>query len=310
MADSPLILIVDERGFSRITIARYLTGSGYRVVQAPDCMEGLRQLGAQTFSLVIVDHKMEKMNGFQFLEAARSIGLLGSGPTTVPPFVMMSDQTEESLVREALSVGFGYVFSKSINETRLAEIVKGILNAQSIKPEFEIPPEELERRGSAPPPVEAERKLVIHFERFKARDNGWYYTLTGTLSKGTGFPDLFNSIKNSCTGEDKSIILDLSRVSYVNSTGVSGLLNLCKQVRAAGGEFKLVNAQEQVQQVLENLDLLNVFAYEAGYPHPTDDPIPAPLVNVPTRSREQLSQEVQPEATEDSAEASPSTESQ
>jgi anti-anti-sigma factor len=83
--------------------------------------------------------------------------------------------------------------------------------------------------------------------------------VSGTLSRGTGFDDLTNEIIQSIRNGQKHVVLDLQHVTYINSSGVSGLIGLRNKIAADGGTISMVNPQPQVATVLANLNLLKVF---------------------------------------------------
>jgi anti-sigma B factor antagonist len=56
-----------------------------------------------------------------------------------------------------------------------------------------------------------------------------------------------------------SIILDLSKVTFLDSTGLGVLITALKRCRSAGGDLVLVTAQPNVLKVLEITGLNDVF---------------------------------------------------
>ncbi|MGI6035782.1 MAG: STAS domain-containing protein [Limnochordia bacterium] len=48
-----------------------------------------------------------------------------------------------------------------------------------------------------------------------------------------------------------SLILDLGKVDFIDSSGLGAILGRYKRIRQRGGKLLLVNAQPQVQKILE-----------------------------------------------------------
>lgn len=54
---------------------------------------------------------------------------------------------------------------------------------------------------------------------------------------------------------EEDVTIDMSDVSYMDPSGVGALVFVLKRVRAAGREFKLINARGQPRQLLEQVGL-------------------------------------------------------
>lgn len=59
--------------------------------------------------------------------------------------------------------------------------------------------------------------------------------------------------------EETKIILDLSDLEYVDSSGLGAFVKLMKESRAEGGDVRLVNPTCEVKKVLELTRLIRVF---------------------------------------------------
>ena len=64
----PKILVVDDESSVRITIAEFLKDAGYEVHSAEDAYEAMLLLKEVTFSLVITDLIMPKINGMDLIK--------------------------------------------------------------------------------------------------------------------------------------------------------------------------------------------------------------------------------------------------
>ena len=57
----------------------------------------------------------------------------------------------------------------------------------------------------------------------------------------------------------KNFILDLSRVSFIDSTGLGVLISLMRYLNEKGGRLKLAGLQEEVRSIFEITRLYKVF---------------------------------------------------
>ena len=67
------ILIIDDERSIRNVLKDILTNEGYTIDEAADGEEGFKKFSTQTYSLVICDIKMPKMDGLEFLQKATEI---------------------------------------------------------------------------------------------------------------------------------------------------------------------------------------------------------------------------------------------
>lgn len=69
----------------------------------------------------------------------------------------------------------------------------------------------------------------------------------------------FSDAMTDLTGEDTMwIVLDLRKLNYIASVGISFLINLRVERRKAGGEVIMVGPQPSVHKILKMLGLLEV----------------------------------------------------
>jgi|SRR5579871_666128 len=81
----------------------------------------------------------------------------------------------------------------------------------------------------------------------------------GRIVLGDEIGDLRNSVRNLLAEGKKKIILNLAEVDYIDSSGVGELVGAFTTVRNAGGELKLLNLSQKVQDVLYVTKLYTVF---------------------------------------------------
>jgi len=77
-------------------------------------------------------------------------------------------------------------------------------------------------------------------------------------------PELREKLLELSHGDHTTAVVDLSDVSFVDSTGLGVLVSGLKRFREAGGDLPLVVTQPQILKVLEITGLSTVFAV-----HPT-----------------------------------------
>ena len=83
--------------------------------------------------------------------------------------------------------------------------------------------------------------------------------VTGRIVLGDEIGDLRDAIHNLIADGKKKIILNLAGVEYIDSSGVGELVSSYTTVRNAGGELKLLNLTQKVQDVLYVTKLYTVF---------------------------------------------------
>lgn len=86
-------------------------------------------------------------------------------------------------------------------------------------------------------------KVTVH--------DGWsVVAVTGELDVATA-PKLRGQIVEIATGGGINIVLDLSRVEFIDSTGLGVIVGSLKRVRGLGGDLRLAGAEPGVQRVFE-----------------------------------------------------------
>ena len=83
--------------------------------------------------------------------------------------------------------------------------------------------------------------------------------LSGRITLGEGSVILRDSIRELLTKGEKKILLNLGNVDYIDSSGVGELVSAFTSVKNAGGELKLLNLTQKVQDLLQITKLYTVF---------------------------------------------------
>lgn len=83
--------------------------------------------------------------------------------------------------------------------------------------------------------------------------------LEGRIVLGDETETLRSTVRDLIAKEKKKIILNLAGVDYIDSSGVGELVASFTAVRNSGGELKLLNLTQKVQDVLNVTKLYTVF---------------------------------------------------
>lgn len=72
-------------------------------------------------------------------------------------------------------------------------------------------------------------------------------------------PEMRSSLRAIIDEKPKRLVVDLSRVPYVDSSGIAVLIGAMQSLELEGGVFMLAGAQEAVQMILESARLDQYF---------------------------------------------------
>jgi two-component system chemotaxis response regulator CheY len=114
------ILTVDDSRVMRQMLRMTLSEAGYEVFQAADGMEGLDaldEIGA--LDLIITDINMPRMDGFGFMERARTMPLYRA----TPMIVLSTESSDEKKARARAAGASGWIV-KPFNAEKLLGAVR------------------------------------------------------------------------------------------------------------------------------------------------------------------------------------------
>ena len=83
--------------------------------------------------------------------------------------------------------------------------------------------------------------------------------LSGRITLGEGSVVLRDTVKDLVGKGQKSIVLNLGDVTYIDSSGIGELVSAFTSVRNQGGELKLLNLTKKVRDLLQITKLYTVF---------------------------------------------------
>ena len=89
-----------------------------------------------------------------------------------------------------------------------------------------------------------------------------HVSLEGNLINKQQSQELLNEIDFHYNEGIRKLIIDLTEMKYMNSTGLSILINIFTQTRNRGGEVVIVNIPEKIEKLLVITKLNSIFNIE------------------------------------------------
>ena len=114
------ILIVDDESDIALILRLHLEDAGYATNRARDGMEALELLAADSYSLMLLDIRMPRMDGMEVLRHARE-----RYPSL--PIIMMTAHGSEPIAVEAMKQGAADYITKPFNTEELLKSVQQVL---------------------------------------------------------------------------------------------------------------------------------------------------------------------------------------
>ena len=82
---------------------------------------------------------------------------------------------------------------------------------------------------------------------------------SGKITLGEGTMAVRNTVMDVLKDGKKKIILNLADVNYIDSSGIGELVRTYITVSSGGGQLKLLNLTNKIQELLQITKLLTVF---------------------------------------------------
>jgi anti-sigma B factor antagonist len=82
---------------------------------------------------------------------------------------------------------------------------------------------------------------------------------SGKITLGEGTMAVRNTVRDILKDNGKKIILNLADVNYIDSSGIGELVSTYTTVTSSGGQLKLLNLTNKIQELLAITKLLTVF---------------------------------------------------
>jgi len=94
------ILVIDDSASLRQVVAMALQGAGYAVIQAGDGVAALALLDGRKIGMAICDVNMPRMNGIEFVKAAKALPAY-----RFLPILMLTTESQEAKKDEGRAAG-------------------------------------------------------------------------------------------------------------------------------------------------------------------------------------------------------------
>lgn len=118
-ADPQKILVVDDEHKLVEVIASYLKNSGYAVLEAYDCRQGIAIFEDEDPDLIILDLMLPDMSGEEFCEIIRKKSSV--------PIIMLTAKVEEQDILKGLGIGADDYVTKPFSVKQLVARVQALL---------------------------------------------------------------------------------------------------------------------------------------------------------------------------------------
>lgn len=83
--------------------------------------------------------------------------------------------------------------------------------------------------------------------------------IKGKLMGGEETTEIHNRVKELVSNGVSKIVIDLGKVSWMNSTGLGALMSSLTTVRNANGELKIARATDKVKSLFMVTKLITIF---------------------------------------------------
>ena len=123
-SDNPIILVIEDYSDSRTLLSSLLRAKGYKVMEARDGVEGLRQANRTPPDLILMDLAMPEMDGVEATRQLRQRQVLAR-----TPIFAISAYATADVKHDALAAGCAEVFIKPLDIEKLLGKIKATLGA-------------------------------------------------------------------------------------------------------------------------------------------------------------------------------------
>jgi len=83
--------------------------------------------------------------------------------------------------------------------------------------------------------------------------------LTGELMAGHDSEKLRNVVDESINAENVNIVVDMEKVTWMNSSGLGMLISALTSLRSSGGDMRLANMSDRIRRPMQITKLDKVF---------------------------------------------------
>ena len=91
-------------------------------------------------------------------------------------------------------------------------------------------------------------------------------TITGNLMGGDETKEVHEKVKSLIADDIKKVVIDLSKVKWINSSGLGVLISCLTSLEKVDGALKIAGATEKVNSLFMMTKLITIFdTYETVY---------------------------------------------
>jgi two-component system chemotaxis response regulator CheY len=116
------ILAIDDSASIRQMVSFTLKNSGYEVTEAIDGMDGLDKAKGKTFSLILTDQNMPRMDGLSLIKSLR-----GMPQYKTVPILMLTTESSDAMKQQGRAAGATGWLVKPFDPQKLVEVVKKVI---------------------------------------------------------------------------------------------------------------------------------------------------------------------------------------
>jgi len=122
------VIVADDSQVMRMIIEKIVKTLGYQAIHAGNGQEVLSVLekGFQDIDLILLDWNMPVMNGLETLTRIKKIN-----PDCDIPVLMVSTESEDDKVRQAMNAGAGGYISKPFTAETLGAVIRQVKEKRS-----------------------------------------------------------------------------------------------------------------------------------------------------------------------------------
>ncbi|MBL6929249.1 MAG: response regulator [Rhodospirillales bacterium] len=123
------VLVIDDEPFVRRLVVKLLNVVGFRnIIEAEDGSSGLRYLEHSEVGLVMLDIKMEPMNGLDFLKTVRTGR---SGASRDLPIIVLTALEDDKVLGTALALDCDGFLNKPSTPKAIAKMIQRVLTTKA-----------------------------------------------------------------------------------------------------------------------------------------------------------------------------------
>lgn len=145
---SKKVLIIEDNFFMSELLAEKITQQGFQAITARDGLEGLKRLGEEKPSLVLLDLPLSgEIDGFETLRRIRT-----TPGAQALPIILMFNLADAAAVQKGLELGAtGYVTKAHTSTDQIIDVVKQVIESGKFSPPTTKVPPGKAKAAAAPP---------------------------------------------------------------------------------------------------------------------------------------------------------------